>query len=65
LSVGLEELFIILTVSCLASSTISIARDCTALSTPIEHSEHGESLKRSIKFFFGYFIFSSVGACVI
>ena len=45
LSLGLEELFIFLRVSCLASSTISTGRDCTALSTPIQHSEHGESLK--------------------
>ena len=31
---GLEELLIILTVSCLVSPAISIGRDCTAFSTP-------------------------------
>ena len=34
LSLGLEELFIILTVSCLASSTIFTGTDCTAFSNP-------------------------------
>jgi hypothetical protein len=38
LSLGLEELFIILTVSCLASSAISTGRNCTAFATPAKMS---------------------------
>jgi hypothetical protein len=40
LSLGLEALFIIVTVSCLASSAISTGGDCTAFSTfhPSYHS---------------------------
>jgi hypothetical protein len=41
LSLGLEELFIILTVSCLASSAISTGRDCTAFSIPAKMSSIG------------------------
>jgi len=41
LSLGLEELFIILTVSCLASSVSSTGRDCTAFSTPPKMSSIG------------------------
>jgi len=41
LSLGLEEIFIILTVSCLASSAISTGRDCTAFSTPGKTSSIG------------------------
>ena len=45
LSLGHEELFVILTVSCLASSAISTDRDSTAFSTPASMSsigvEHG------------------------
>ena len=41
LSVGLEELLIILTVSCLAFSAISTCRDCNAFSTPAKMSSIG------------------------
>jgi len=37
-SLGREELFIVITVSCLASSAISRGRDSTALSTPARKS---------------------------
>jgi hypothetical protein len=40
LSLGLEALFIILTVSCLASA-ISTGRDCTAFSAPANISSVG------------------------
>ena len=41
LSLGLEALFMILTVSCLASSALSTGRDCTAFSTPASKSSIG------------------------
>jgi len=41
MSLDLEELFIILTVSYLASSAISTGSDCTAFSTPAKMSSIG------------------------
>jgi hypothetical protein len=41
LSLGLWEFFIILTVSCLASSAFSIGSDLTAFSTPVRMSSIG------------------------
>ena len=41
LSLGLWEFIIILTVSCLASSAVSIGRDYTAFSTPANMSSIG------------------------
>ena len=41
LSLGLGEFFIILTVSCVASSAVSTGSDCTAFSTPAKMSSVG------------------------